>query len=337
MLGPQHLQHLIRYFDEVDLVLSKPMLRKHPPDESGFTNELCALLDAETQAAEGKCSYQLDDLNADLGAAGDGLDFEFTIDTHPHNAAMERHVSQSDFGLVLEYDNKILPEENWSRAYLVQAKRLFRNHRTGAYDGLARFRSVDTQQQARIEQLSKILGADAILYGLYCPPIDELPEIARIQVRALHARNLSRNIFDYGNGLALRDTLRANGGCRSGMWLCPAVGKPIGLATLHNEAFRSALPLTWFIINHFFVGERWCLSFERSRRETTLRSTSANSRIEGVVRGDDQAIQDLIQELSVAGEDKPVPAITVLPRHTITIRATVGRMLPPDTARVRFD
>jgi hypothetical protein len=26
---------------------------------------------------------------------------------------MERHVSQSDFGLVLTYDNRILPKESW--------------------------------------------------------------------------------------------------------------------------------------------------------------------------------------------------------------------------------
>ena len=163
MFGPQHLTHLIAYFDGIDSALSQRMLRKHAPDEPALTNELCALLDAETQRSEERPSYTADHLNADLTAAGDGLDIEVTIDTYPHNSAMERHVSQSDIGLVLEYENRILPKEDWSAAYLVQAKKAFRNPRSGEYDGRSTFQAVKPEQQARLERLSTILGSEALL------------------------------------------------------------------------------------------------------------------------------------------------------------------------------
>lgn len=167
MFGPQHLTHLIAYFDGIDAALSQRMLRKHAPDEPALTNELCALLDADTQRSEGRPSYTVDHLNADLSAVGDGLDVEVTIDTYPHNSAMERHVSQSDFGLVLEYENRILPWENWYAAYLVQAKKLFRNSRSDEYDGRSRFQAIKPEQQRRLERLSNLLGPDALLYCLY--------------------------------------------------------------------------------------------------------------------------------------------------------------------------
>ena len=207
MFGPQHLKHLIAYFDGVDQALSKRMLRKHPPDEPALTNELCALLDADTQNAENSLCYSLDQLNADLAKAGDDLDVEFTIDTYPHNTAMERHVSQSDFGLVLDYENRVLPTESWSTAYLIQAKRLFRKAGSNEYDDGASFKAVDAEQQERIERLSGILGKGALLYALYCPPTSKMLEKTRVQVRSLHTRNLSSEIYDYAAGLALRDTV----------------------------------------------------------------------------------------------------------------------------------
>lgn len=251
MFGPQHLKHVITYLDGVDHELSQRMLRKYPPDEPGLTNELCALLDADTQRAEDRLSYSLDELNADLAAVGDGVDFEVKLDTYPHNSAMERHVSQSDFGLVLTYDNKILPQESWSTAYFVQAKRLFRNPMSGEYDHRASFQAVDSEQQARIDRLSAILGIGALRYCLYCAQTPAVAETTRVQVRAIHTRNLSDQLFDFGSGLALRDKLTAKGGIDAGIWLRSVIGKPTGLLALHNEAFLSALPFTWFIIEHF--------------------------------------------------------------------------------------
>lgn len=334
MFGPQHLNFVIKFLDGIDFKLSEMMRRKHPQDEPALTNEFCALLDAETQREEQRLFYDLDHLNSDLAAAGDGLDFEVTLDTYPHNTAMERHVSQSDFGLVLEYENYILPSENWSTAYLVQAKRLFRNSSNGEYDQRASFRATDAAQQARIDRLTEILGAGSLKYGLYCPQVPVMPDNTRIQIRALHTRNLSSEIFDFGSGLALRDFLAINRGIDAGIWLQSSESKPTNLISLHAEAFRSALPFTWFIVEHF-TG-RWHENFlgRSAYRAGILISPQGSDRIKRIVTGDKAAIRELINELSEAGEESKAPEnITVLPRHTLTIKLTVGQSLPRDTAQ----
>jgi len=337
MFGPQHLKHVIQYLDGIDDALSQRMLRKHPPDEPALTNELCALLDVETQRSEESLPYSLDQLNADLAALGDGLDFEVALDTYPHNMAMERHVSQSDFGLVLTYENHILPKESWSTAYLVQAKRLFRNPSSGEYDQRANFRAVDADQQTRLDRLASILGEGALLYGLYCPQTPNVPDTTRTQVRALHTRNLSGQIFDFGTGLALRDTLINNGGIDAGIWLRSIETKPTGLVGLHDEAFRSALPFTWFIIEHFTPRSHHGSFSGLVRNGPILAEPREEDRVRRIVTGDQQAIRDLIDEVREAGEEALAPTtITVLPRHTITVKVSVGKSLAPDSARVQI-
>lgn len=338
MFGPQHLKHVITYLDGVDHALSQRMLRKHPPDEPALTNELCALLDADTQKAECRLPYSLEQLNADLTAVGDGLDFEVTLDTYPHNTAMEHHVSQSDFGLVIIYDNRVLPEESWSTAYLVQAKRLFRNSTSGEYDQRSRFQALDWEQQERLNRLAGVLGSHGILYGLYCAPTPVIPDTTRVQIRALHSRNLNNLIFDYGSGLALRDILLANRGIDAGFWLRSVEEGPTSLLELHNEAFRSALPFTWFLIEHFTPRLPYGSFTGFTRDGSILAEHQEDDRIRRIVTGDQQAIRELINELTALGEDREAPTnITVLPRHTITVKVTVGKSLPPDTARVYFD
>ncbi|MER9256069.1 hypothetical protein NKI59_30795 [Mesorhizobium sp. M0598] len=338
MLGPQHLTHLIRYLDGVDYALSQRMVRKHPPDEPALTNELCALLDADTQRAEESLPYSVDQLNTDLAAIGDGIDFEVTLDTYPHNTAMERHVSQSDLGLVLTYENRILPNESWSTAYLVQAKRLFRNLHSGEYDQRASFQAANADQQARLDRLSALLGKGALRYGLYCPQTVSLPDQTRMQVRALHTRNLADQIFDFGAGLALRDSLLSNGGIDAGIWLRSIEGKPAGLLGLHGDAFRSALPLTWFLIEHFTPRPPHGAFEGLTRWGPIVSEPRDHDRVKRIVTGDQQAIRELIDELSTAGEEHEAPGtITVLPRHTITVKTTVGKSLPPDVAQAQID
>lgn len=338
MFGPQHLTHLIKYLDGVDYALCQRMVRKHPPDEPSLTNELCALLDADTQRSEGILPYNIDQLNADLSALGDDLDFEVSLDTYPHNTAMERYVSQSDFGLVLTYENRILPKESWSTAYLVQAKRLFRSPKSGEYDSKSSFQAVNSEQQARLNRLAKILGKDALRYGLYCPQTPSVPAQTQKQVRALHSRNLSFQIFDFAAGLALRDTLLTNGGIDAGIWFEPIESKPTGLLELHDQAFRTALPFTWFLIEHFTPRAEHDRFIGLTRHGRVLSRIRDDDRLKRIVTGDQAAIQDLIDELSEAGEDGEAPAnISVLPRHTITVTVTAGKTLPPDTTGLQFD
>jgi hypothetical protein len=57
-----------------------------------------------------------------------------------------------------------------------------------------------------------------------------------------------------------------------------------------------------------------------------------------IVTGEEQAVGELIAEHVSVGEGREAPAaIAMLPRHTITIKVTVGRALPADVARAQFD
>ncbi|TCQ14085.1 hypothetical protein [Rhizobium sp. PP-CC-3G-465] len=338
MFGPQHLPFVIRYLNGIDYTLSKKMVRKHPPDEPSLTNELCALLDADTQRSESLLEYNIDHLNADLAACGDGVDFEVTIDTRPHNSAMERHVSQSDFGLIVKYDNRILPSESWSTAYLVQAKRLFRTKKTGDYDSGSIFQATDAAQHQRMERLAGKFGAAAIKYCLYCPQTPSLSEETRTKVRALHSRNLSSHIYDFAAGLALRDAIVSEGGIDAGIWISPGEIKPSKLLSLHDEAFKSVRPFTWFFIEHFMPRTsrgRFGLSLEGPPPLINMRE---DDRLTSIISGNELEIRRLIDELAEEGEELAVPeSITVLPRHTITINVTVGSSLFTDAVSAGID
>lgn len=335
MFGPQHLKYIIKYLEGIDFALSQKMRRSYAPDEPALTNELCALLDCETQEIEKTLAYNLCDLNKDLDSVGDALDFEVSIDTYPHNSNMERYVSQSDFGIILEYENHVLPSTNWSAAYLLQAKKLYRNSKNNEYDKSSRFISSDANQHKRIEKLNEYLNGH-ISYILYCPQILDFTRETQIQMRAFHNKNTAQLIYDYGVGLEFRDFLLKNKGINSGIWLTTADEKPTNLAKLHSKSFESALPFTWFIIEHFsqrgFSGAfRGIL---QDRPIIARGNGSKNTVVRGIISGDPDIIKEVISEMK---EENAPENITIIPKQSITIKVSVGKSLPPDQAQVSFD
>lgn len=162
-----------------------------------------------------------------------------------------------------------------------------------------------------------------------------MPDEIRTKIRALHTRNLNDHIFDYSTGLALRDTLIATGGIDAGIWLRPIRSKPKDLFGLHGEAFRTALPFTWFIIEHFMPRSHHGSSLTRNGSAIVEHD---NDRVRRIVTGDERAIRELIDEVREAGEEAEPPAtITILPRHTMTVKVSVGKSLSSETARVYID
>ena len=113
-------------------------------------------MDAKSQRREESLKFNIDQLNKSLAEGGDDLLFELCIDTHQHSQSMEAYVSQSDLGLIVEYQNFILPETSWSRAYLLQAKRLHPS--PAGYDEKASFKSVDARQHAQLERFAEQFG-----------------------------------------------------------------------------------------------------------------------------------------------------------------------------------
>jgi hypothetical protein len=331
MFAPKHFELVSRYLDGIDEAVTSRMIRKFPPDETALTGNLCALMDAETQRREGDLAFNIDALNEALNEDGDGLDFEVQIDTHPHSSIYENRVSQADFGLILEYRNRVLPEHNWSVAYLVQAKRLYPQP-DNSYDMTSRFLSKDRNQHARIQALADILGPQALRYGLYTPPLSLLDASVRTVGRALHAAALNREIYDYAGGLALHEWLaQAHGRADPGIWLSDCDWLPTSLRGLHDRAWRGAMPFTWFFLDHFSEGRR---------RLSRHSSTDFDDRpidggwVRGIVSGDREAIDKLLGELDSGGE---APTGRVLPAHTVTVGLTVGANLSEDDKALRRD
>jgi hypothetical protein len=321
MLSPYHLPLLIRYFDGIDLAISKRLLRRVPPSEPTLTEEFCALMDAHSQRRERSLEFDIDSLNAALGANGDLIEVDFSIETHQHAKWMEAYVSQADFALVLEFENMVLRDRSWHSAYLMQAKRLFPLP-TESYGLASTFTSTDRDQQRRIRTLASILSDNAIRYCLYCPPTSGYEPNSAAAVRTLHSANLEEHIFDYSLGLALHDEIKRSGGVEAGMWIVSTQAEPRTAADLHAGAFERAHPLTWFLLQHF--GERSRFGGIWKARRSSL--SPQIDRVRAIARGDTAAIRALIDELGDDARKADLAPETrkVLPAATVTIRLRVG-------------
>jgi hypothetical protein len=350
MLGPQHVPSLIKFFDGVDAALSLKLLRPTAPDELALTNELCALMDERVQREEGLLKeFNIDALNAALADFGDDTKFEFRIDTHPHNPVFENKVSQADLGLVLEYHNEIIPEDSWSSAYLLQAKRLHRADKTGEYDERASFASVDVRQHERLCQLAKIFGNQYFRYILYCPPVSRLTPRAATKIRAPHSYEFSnrfnRHYFHDFQNIAeflFCESYRKTGRIDAGIWLYENSDKPRGLMELHHKVPFHAKPFSWFLVQQFLATGCYQISYghnqriaqetDQIRKKAWILEHEKAVLIQRVASGNKAGIDEFLRRVHKAGTPD-LPEITILPKYTLTIRATVGSSLPPDFRR----
>jgi hypothetical protein len=326
MLNPYQIPFLIRYFDGIDLAVSRRLSRRVPPSETTLTQEFCALMDADAQRREKSLLFDADALNAALAKPGDMVDIDFRIEAHQHGPRLEAYVSQADFGLILEYRNTVLPRLDWQAAYLMQAKRLFPDP-GGGYSVSSHFSSTSAEQQRRMLDLAEILGAAAIRYWLYTPTPDGYESRSTSAIRALHTYILSRDIFDYALGLALRDALERSGGIGAGLWITDLDMGNTAI-DVHRAAFVTAHPFTWFVLQHFSPVS----SHARRMPRLNVRQSGAGGLVERAAQiaiGDRGAAQGLIDELGDRARDKEFDpkTMTVLPAHSVTIRMTAG---PPD-------
>ncbi len=322
MLTPYQLPLFVRYFDGIDLAVSRRLLRPVAPSETTLTQEFCALMDEDTQRREASLPFNVDALQAALARPGDMVDVQISIETHQHGPRLEAYVSQSDFGLILEYQNTVLPEFNWKAAYLMQAKRLFART-AGGYGLTSSFTSISPEQRRRMHDLEAILGRGALRYWLYMPPTLGYDPTSSAEIRALHNRNLSGHIFDYALGLALRDALAQSGGIDAGLWITGLDAGDTALE-IHETAFCTAHPFTWFILAHFSnapssFGLDGCLNSDN-------RGFLGVERVAQIAAGDRQSAQTLIDELGEKARDPDFdPAtMTVLPANSVTIKLRSG-------------
>ncbi|MFM7406920.1 MAG: hypothetical protein ACKO3K_09725 [Cuspidothrix sp.] len=334
MISLKAANFIIHHLDAIDKAVSKRLVRKRPWFETALTSLLCDLLDGETQD-EQNLEYSLEELKKDLNEIDGLLDISFAIDTHEYNQNVERYLTQSDIGFILNFDDYLLPEESWSAAYLLQAKRLFpldHPKRPITYNEKSEFK-INTEQKNRIDNLNKILGVNCIKYLLYCPRPSMLDNITEKKLSHLRNQTVKNrtDFFDniifwlefYQKAEILEDSLAA------GIFIHGIGNLPSNLGNVHESMFKSCLPFSWFIVQHLF-GSKFdkFKNFKHSssgfwylEKELGDIKWEGIKWVHGIVSGNSEAIDKLIEELPYIPEDKN---FYFLPKHTINIKITVG-------------
>ncbi|MDP2816229.1 MAG: hypothetical protein Q8O19_06075, partial [Rectinemataceae bacterium] len=262
ILTPGDAEVLLKYFTGVSAALSKRFDLGFIPDEEHLTSLLCELLD-DRGAALHSLSYSISDLNADLQKQGSLLQAAVSLQTTSYNKHQERYSTQSDFGIILEYKDYLIPSDSFKKGVLVQAKRLFPDSQKNYTLG-SKYESFNADQHERLSRLREYYvhrdnedeeqgrkhrecmerkmhhenGChDAFQYLLYNPSYTVLPK--RDQELILH-RQLSREsnrIFDYTHGLFLYEKLKSPAGTTA---LLDSSNVFVGMDTAHALAEKAA-------------------------------------------------------------------------------------------------
>ena len=315
MLSPLAHNLIIKHFDAIDRATMSKLLYKRPRDEEEITKSLIDALDHECQAQEG-ISYMVDQLNADLRAAGEPTFVQLEIETHSYSKKWEHYVSQSDLGLIIEYKNYYERTNSRSWAWLLQAKKLFPLKGTVRdYGARSKFESYDPDQHDRIKELLKFVDIDFFKYLLYCPRPELLPDDVRMELSYLRGKSLNRKIFDYLYGQELRDDLR-NGSptLASGMFVSDLNSFPQNLGALHEGILESYIPFSWFILNHLVVS-----SHNHYEDDELLNGNMNNEIARKIVSGDPSVVNEILKEFDVTQRPRKI-----LPAATITISVSQG-------------
>ncbi len=337
MLTPNAFTCLLRHIDEIDQVVAARLLRKRPWSEPSLTSLLCDLMDEETQV-DARLTYPLADLQQDLVREDGLLGVQLSVETVEHNGTYERYISQSDIGMRLVFDNLLEPETSWVRPYLLQAKRLFpQQDNPLRYTELSRFKSSDKEQHARIKLLTQLLGAPYLKYLLFCPRPERIESDINSKLAYLRNKQLAKHIFDFTAGMALHQTLSSGSATlKAGLFVTDPSHNPVNFGAVHAGILHTTLPLSWFIALNF-LDDDW--SLQQFAPTAMLRpdpTTEGFRLVDGIVTGNQTIIEELLHMARISNPDDTPTSIQVLPRHTITMRVSVGEQLNPDNRRLKL-
>lgn len=178
VLGPYEAQCFSKYFKCVDMLLAKRFPLGFLPDEEHLTSIVCELLDEHGSQLH-PLTYSLSDLNNDL-KQNCGLLEDVSISTSDYNKHDERHFTQSDLGIILQYQDNIKPEYSFSRGVLIQAKKLF-PYQNSDYNFSSKYKSFDSEQHERLKKLNQFYvdkgcNSECVKYVMYNPPLEIIPK-----------------------------------------------------------------------------------------------------------------------------------------------------------------
>lgn len=324
MLPPQALRPLLRYFTAIDTALAERFNRTVPFDEPGLTSLLCDLMDDEHQRGY-KLDRDADWVRRKLASAVPLTRVEISIETHQYPKTVENQVTQSDLGIVLQFRDDMNPERGWTRAHLLQAKRVFPLP-GGAYGLGSKFASTSSKTQYdRIKGLNRLFGRDFVHYLLYTPRPEQLDTQSAAALRALRDANLTEDLFDRTLGLELHRQLRkTKRDIDAGVMVAPVQPKPSSYRAAYRDLFNRSLPWSWFLVWPYFEegGGRHGRPDLTSAQTLGFPSPQAalNERMVRLVSGNMAEVADVLGELDWDVDEDP----PFLPARSITVMVTAG-------------
>ena len=316
LLTPRDKKLLVRYFDAVDSVMALRLQQGFSPHEDHLTSLLCELLDAE-HAALHAVPYSFEALKGDLAADSAALDVSLRLETRKYPPHIERHLTSSDLGIVVEYRDYLTGTGSFERGCLLQAKRLY--SKGTAYTVEDEFREFDVDQFARLQQLAMGArpgsaegplhhsGRSWCYYLMYCPTAAAYDDRSREIVRRLVLPN--DNIFDYSKGWHLHEYASSPSRQIPGLVIADlGILSQVDNAPSTRGRGATRKPKARHIFDHFWNGAQplsWFLVYD-------LMSGAAGT--------EEPSQLQIVRGQAPSREEPPA-----LPRYVLTIRVQAGQ------------
>ncbi len=140
----------------------------------------------------------------------------------------------------------------------------------------------------------------------------------------LRGKTLSTHIFDYTLGLELHKEFLTNGETlKAGIFVTDTSNYNINFGAVHSQLLKTIFPLSWFIAIN--------LLFDRYEREIK----SNDDLVDGILSGDMRKVEELINKIREVSNDNFPDTIQVLPKHSITLRFSVGEKINSERRLIR--
>jgi hypothetical protein len=153
-ITPRDAKLIIKYLDGVDDVITARMTAGFNPYEDHLTALLCEMLD-EKQSALNALPYPLSALREDLELDPHKLKVSLTIEARKYPPNIEAKLTSSDLGVVVIYQDNIVPENSFEKGALFQAKRLYAANIHQPYNLEDKFNEFDTEQLMQLIRVAE--------------------------------------------------------------------------------------------------------------------------------------------------------------------------------------
>lgn len=319
---------LIKHLEDIDKIFSKGLETSKPKGEEALTSDLCSLLDND-ESEQFKLRYKRPDLVEDIQKLyGNQCKLNFCLETNEYNKSYEARISQSDLGIVLNYNNYYLGE-SWTESFLFQAKAVKHSEFSPLkYNLKSEFSATNQPQIDRINKLNQVLPVDFIRYMHYTPRLDssKINVHDKCQLKLLRDTSISNKIFITSLDKILHDNLM-NGGndylC-SGIFISPLKTLPKSLRDIYISYYLQHIPLSWFIAERLTTSKVQNFFDNTNRKYKTSHSIKFNpedisSVSHGIVRGDRESIIYVENKLNLKNYN-----YTIYPHRTLYIDFNLG-------------